>query len=323
MIIAPNWLGDAVMALPAIADVCNGSRDTTLAIAARPSVAPLFSLLRGIDDVITLPPRGPWPLAEYDAAILLPNSFHSAMSVARAGVRERCGYRTDWRGMLLTRAIDRAPAGVHQIDSYQRLTASLGFVAGPPTPRLDVPPDVRESGAALLRRAGWNGRSPIVAIAPGAAYGSAKRWPRRSFADLAAGLAEDGVVTVMVGAAADRATAAEVTSELGGRGTLIDVVGQTDIPTLAGVLANCRAVMANDSGALHLAAALGVSVSGAFGPTDERLSAPRAASPGPRVTILTHPTWCRPCALRECPLDHMCMIGIPAAEALAATRRLL
>jgi heptosyltransferase-2 len=138
------------------------------------------------------------------------------------------------------------------------------------------------------------------------------------------------VVTVMVGAAADRATAAEVARELGGRGTLVDVVGQTDIPALAGVLANCRAVMANDSGALHLAAALGVSVSGAFGPTDERLTAPRAASPEtraanrePRVTILTHETWCRPCALRECPLDHMCMIGIPAAEALAATRRLL
>ena len=330
MIIAPNWLGDAVMALPAIADVRSGTRDGSLAIAARPSIAPLFSLVRGLDDVIVLPPRGPWPLQEYEAAILLPNSFHAAMSAARAGVRERWGYRTDWRGMLLTRAIDRAPARVHQIDIYQRLTAALGFAGGPSTPRLDVPQHVRESGAALLRSAGWNGRSAVVAIAPGAAYGSAKRWPPSSFADLAAGLAEDGVVTVMVGAAADKATAVEVTRELRGRATLIDVVGQTDIPALAGVLATCRALVANDSGALHLAAALGVSVSGAFGPTDDRLSAPRAASPElrvpspeSRVTILTNETWCRPCALRECPLDHMCMIGIPAADALAATRKAL
>ena len=325
MIIAPNWLGDAVMALPAIADVRNGTRDGSLAIAARPSVAPLFSLVRGIDEVITLPRGGPWPLAEYDAAILLPNSFHSAMSVARAGVRERWGYRTDWRGMLLTRAIDRPRAGVHQIDSYPRLTASLGFESGASTPRLDVPARVSESGGALLRQAGWDGRRPLVAIAPGAAYGSAKRWPPSSFADLAAGLAEDGVATVMVGASADKTTSAEVMRELRGRATLIDVVGQTDIPALAGVLANCRAVAANDSGALHLAAALGVSVSGVFGPTDERLSTPRALDPSPKplVTILTHETWCRPCGLRECPLDHMCMIGIPAADAVAATRKML
>lgn len=326
MIVAPNWLGDAVMALPAIADVRSARPDASLAVAARASVAPLFSLVRApgkIDDVITLPARGPFdklragpsPLAGYDTAILLPNSFHSAMSVARAGVRERWGYRTDWRGMLLTRAVDRAPSGVHQIDYYQRLVASLGFANGPSTPRLEIPPAVRDAGNTLLRRAGWDGRTPLAAIAPGAAYGSAKRWPPSGFADLAAGLADDGVMTVMVGAAADRQTAAEVARELRGRATLIDVVGQTDIPTLAGVLANCRALMANDSGALHLGAALGVKVSAAFGPTDERLSAPRGA------TVLTHHTWCRPCALRECPLDHACMLGIPAAEALAATRK--
>src|SRR5207248_6966063 len=148
------------------------------------------------------------------------------------------------------------------------------------------------------------GRSALVAIAPGAAYGSAKRWPPSSFADLVEGLAEDGVATVMVGAAADRQVADEVTRELGGRATLIDVVGQTDIPALAGVLANCRALVANDSGALHLGAALGLGVTGVFGPTNDVLSAPLSH----RSAALTHHTWCRPCALRECPLDHMCMI---------------
>ena len=98
-------------------------------------------------------------------------------------------------------------------------------------------------------------------------------------------------------------------------------MGQTDIPALAGVLANCRALMANDSGALHLGAALGLPVTAAFGPTNERLSAPRTPNLEPRTTILTHHTWCRPCGLRECPLDHACMTGIPAADALAATRK--
>ncbi len=310
IIIAPNWLGDAVMALPAIADVRTGATGVSLAVAARASIAPLFTLVPGVDEVIT------GPFAGFDTAILLPNSFHSAMSVARSGVRERWGYRTDWRGMLLTRAIDR-PSGLHQIDSYQRLVAALGFANGTSTPHLEIPGDVREAGRALLGRAGWDGRTPLVAIAPGAAYGSAKRWPPSAFADLVAGLAEDGVTTVMVGAAADRATAAEVMRELRGRAIVLDVVGQTDIPALAGVLASCRAIAANDSGALHLGSALGVKTVAAFGPTDERLSAPRA------TTVVSHHTWCRPCGLRECPLDHACMLGIAAADVLAATRKAL
>lgn len=121
----------------------------------------------------------------------------------------------------------------------------------------------------------------------------------------------------MVGAPADRVTATDVTRALRGRATLIDVVGQTDVPALAGVLAQCRALTTNDSGALHLGAALGITVTAVFGPTDERLSAPRGA------TVLSHHTWCRPCGLRACPLDHACMLGVPAADVLAAARKAL
>ncbi len=326
MIVAPNWLGDAVMALPAIADVRSSRAGAPLAVAARASVAPLFALAKDagtIDEVVTLPRSGPSPLAGFDTAILLPNSFSSAMSVARAGVRERWGYRADWRRLLLTRAIERPASGLHQIDYYQRLVGALGFPGGASTPHLAIAQAVRDSSAALLRQAGWDGRAPLVAIAPGAAYGSAKRWPPSAFADLVAGLSEDGVATVMVGAAADRATAADVTRELGDRARLIDLVGQTDVPSLAGVLVNCRALAANDSGALHLAAALGVNVTAVFGPTDDRTTAPRATSLEQRAAILTHATWCRPCGLRACPLDHACMLGVPAADALAATRKML
>jgi heptosyltransferase-2 len=325
VVVAPNWLGDAVMALPAIADVRKGRPDATLVVAARASVAPVFSLAREVDEVVVLPRRGPYPLGGSDVALLLPNSFHSALMTARAGVRERWGYRTDWRALLLTRAVGRPPALTHQIDSYRHLANALGFSNGAAAPALEPKPECRAAGAETLRRAGWNAETPLVALAPGAAYGSAKCWPPSAFADLAAGLADDGVSVVLVGAEADRRTASEVSRALARRSPVIDLVGRTDIPTLAGVLLNCRALVANDSGALHLAAALGVGVSAPFGPTDERTNAPRprAASPESRAAVFTHPVWCRPCWLRECPLDHMCMRGINAADVLAATRRML
>ena len=333
--VAPNWLGDAVMALPAIADVRNGRPGASLVVAARESVAPLFSLAREVDEVVVLPRRGSYALGGSDVALLLPNSFHSALMTARAGVRQRWGYRTDWRALLLTRGVGRAPAGTHQIDSYRHLVQALGFANGSPSPVLEPTPECRAAGVESLQRAGWNGQAPLVALAPGAAFGSSKRWPPSAFADLAAGLAEDGIGVVMVGAAADRGTALEVVQALARRAPILDLVGRTDIPTLAGVLLNCRALVANDSGALHLAAALGVSVSAVFGPTDERTNAPRprepraqspeprAASPEPRAAVFTHPVWCRPCWLSECPLDHTCMRGIAAADVLAATRRML
>jgi lipopolysaccharide heptosyltransferase II len=334
VVVAPNWLGDAVMALPAIADVRRGQPDASIAVAARPSVAPLFTLVPGVDEVVALADAVPSLLADRDVALLLPNSFRSALMARRAGVRERWGYSTDWRGLLLTRGVPRPPSGLHQIDYYQHLVRALGFPTGPAAPRLDVPPALRESGASILRRAGWDGRTPIVALAPGAAFGSAKQWPPSSFADLAVGLADEGVACVVVGAAADRGTADEVSRAIDVRTRPLDLVGQTDVPALAGVLASCRALVANDSGALHLAAAIGVSVTAMFGPMDERLTAPRAASLEPgapssevrapsRVAVLTHPVWCRPCMLRECPLDHACMKGIDVPRVLDETRRML
>jgi heptosyltransferase II len=323
LIVAPNWLGDAVMSLPAMADIRRARPDATIAVGARPTIAPLFSLTRGIDDVIELRRSGPVSLPRFEIAILLPNSFHSALLAVRAGVRERWGYRTDWRGLLLTRAIDRPSAAIHQIDYYQRLTTALGFPAGASTPRIDLPDDLRAAGRKVLLAAGWNGRSPLAAVAPGAAYGSAKRWPAAAFADLIAGLSDDGVTTVMTGAAADQPVAREVVRHLGARANVIDLVDRTDIPGLAGVLVHCRTLVANDSGTLHLAGALGVSVVAVFGPTDDRLTSPRHSDGDRQAAVVTNETWCRPCALRECPLDHACMRGVEPVHVLAAARQML
>lgn len=358
VILSPNWLGDAVMALPAIADVRRAVPDVTIAVAARAVIAPLFQLVPGVDQTIVLPKPaaihevGRWrglgaelTGGDFDAALLFPNSMHAALVVARAGIRERWGYRAGWRGSLLTRAVART-SGLHQVEAYQQLVHALGFPNGPIEPRVQVPQAARDAAARLLMDDGWDGGAPLVALAPGAAYGGAKRWPPEYFGELAAGLAADGVRCVIVGSAADAATAADVARALaafasGGSadaaagltgapsarprqarhdGTrLHDLVGRTDLPTLAGVLTLCRALVTNDSGAMHLGAAAGVSVTAVFGPTDETATRPL----GDAHAVITQPVWCRPCMLRECPIDHRCMRGVGVAAVLASARRTL
>jgi heptosyltransferase-2 len=323
VILAPNWLGDAVMALPAIADVRRAWPRAEIVVAARPSIAPLFQIVTTVDGVADVEHLE----GGFDTALLLPNSFRSALLAKRAGIPERWGYRTQWRAALLTRAIEPTK-GLHQAEYYQHLVHALGIPNGPIEPRIEVSQVLRGTGARVLVEAGWDGTAPVVALAPGAAYGGAKRWPPESFASLARTFASDGVQCVMIGTSADVSTAAEVAQAFQARELahsasherrLVSLVGKTDLPTLAGVLANCRALVTNDSGAMHLAAACGVAVTAVFGPTDERATRPL----GDGHTIITHPVWCRPCMLRECPLDHRCMLGIAPADVTAAARRIL
>jgi heptosyltransferase-2 len=300
LIVAPNWLGDAVMALPAIEDLARAMPQTKLSVAARPAVAPLFTMVRSVQEVSVEPIR-PGMAA---AALLLRNSFHSALAVWRAGVPERWGYRTGFRSPLLTRGVSLPPTPLHQAEYYQYLVSSLGYPSGPLLPRLDPPPGAPAVGEEVLRAVGWDGRAPLVALAPGAAYGGAKRWPARSFAELAAALSREGIATVLIGGAGDTPAAREVKQLFPG---VLDATGRTDLPALAGVLVKCRGLVSNDSGAMHFGAALGVNVVAMFGPTDERATRPLAA---PEPVVLTHSVWCRPCLLRECPLTHACMRGI-------------
>jgi heptosyltransferase-2 len=322
LIIAPNWLGDAVMALPAIADLRRAMPDAAITVAARPAIAPLFSLVPDVDaDAGASVPDNPQH-APYDAALLFPNSFHSAWTAYRAHIPERWGYRTDWRGRLLSRAV-AAPSGVHQVEYYQQLVRALGFPSGPGEPRLTVSSDRRDAAAALLAKAGWDGRRGLAALAPGAAYGGAKRWAPERFAELAAELAADGVQSTIVGSAADRETALAVTTAFrrarNAADAPIDLTGGTDLPMLAAVLTHCRAMITNDSGAMHVAAAVGVPVTAVFGPTDESSTRPI----GDAHRVIIHSVCCRPCMLRECPIDHRCMRGIGVAAVVNAARRTL
>jgi len=301
------------MALPAMADVRRALPRTAIDAFARPSVAPLFRLVEGVREVVTGSVPGD---RQYGAALLLTNSFQTAWTAWRARVPERWGYRADWRSALLTRAVSKPADTVHQAAYYQHLTRSLGFPSGSLEPTIEAGEAERASGRQLLMEAGWDARAPLVALAPGAAYGGAKKWPAASFAALASALADDGVRSVLVGSAADAAAA-------GARGvTGLDLIGRTDLSALAGVLLQCRALVSNDSGAMHFASALGVPVVALFGPTDERVTRPLARRGGRDPVVLTHDTWCRPCLLRECPLRHRCMRGITVAEVRDAVLRI-
>ena len=143
-----------------------------------------------------------------------PNSIRSALVARQARVSERWGYRHDGRGVLLTRSVRKPRRSVHQVDYYRHLVAALGFAHGPREPRLVVPADARTSAARLLTEQGWKPGTRLLGMAPGAAYGGAKRWPDERFARVSVALARShGAATVLVGSAADAQTAVAITGK--------------------------------------------------------------------------------------------------------------
>ncbi len=346
VVFAPNWLGDAVMALPALADVRRRFPASRLAVAGRSSVIATFRWVDGVDEVVTLgSSRGPFPwsgVAEeagklgdgrFDLAVLFPNSFRSAWLASRAGIPHRWGYSRDARRFLLTKAVKARARGAHQSAYYQSLTAALGMENGPPVASLTPPAGAEPGARSLLKSLGWREDAFLVGMAPGAAYGHAKRWLPERFAELVHLVAEGGGQSVLVGSKGDIEAGTSIEEALTSRrrarsgnradGMLLNAIGRTDLETLAGVMRLCGAFVSNDSGAMHLAAALGVPLAAIFGASDERGTAPLAPGPGPaNHVILTARAWCRPCMLRECPIDHRCMSRIGAREVYEVVQRL-
>ena len=335
---APNWLGDAVMALPAMEAVRQAFGDAHVAVAAIASIAPLFAekTSAGPDSVIVLAD----PAAEvqalragsFDAILLLPNSFRSAWSARRASIPERWGYAAGLRRWLLTRPISRPRGRQHQSAYYLDLVKALNIPPVDARPHVAVRPATLARADALLAAHGLGrtakGGSRCIGFAPGAAYGHAKRWPPRMVAETIVRLSRESNVTcVIFGAGSDRDSGREIESSLPSDIRAVNLIGRTDLRLLAGVISRCAAFVSNDSGAMHLAAALGVPVVAIFGPTDERVTSPLAS--GTMVShvvmpeVLTHSVFCRPCMLRDCPIDHRCMTGITVDTVVGALSRRL
>jgi heptosyltransferase II len=309
---APNWLGDVLLSLGAVRDLRRNFPEARLDVLVKPGLAALYAAVPEVDGTLEAHGAGRDVRAvragRYDLAVLLTNSFGTAWVAWRAGVPERWGYARDGRSLLLTRAVPvpEQVRGTSQVFYYRALLGGAGLrVAANPETTLACPDDWRARGREVLGDGRW------IAVSPGAAFGTAKRWLPDRFAEAATAVArERGARVVIVGAASERAVGEQVRAALGVEGRLL--AGETTLPELVGVLANADLLLTNDSGPMHLASALDVPLVAIFGPTDARETSPV------RGRVVSEPVPCAPCMLRECPIDHRCMRGVDVARVVAA-----
>jgi heptosyltransferase-2 len=332
LIYSPSWIGDAVMSLGAVRSLRAAYRDAHIAVLTRPAVQDLYSGCEAVDEALVYDrdgdhrgPRGFFRMARalrdrrFESAILFPNAFRAAALIFAAGVPERCGYATDGRGFLLTRPVapQPRPFGRHQVHYYLDLLRLLGIPAGPPDTRLTVTKAARERALLLLADEGHVAGEPLVGIHPGATNGSAKRWLPERFAGVVERLAEAHRARVVVlGGSEERDLAREVAHHLTRPPFLL--AGRTSLAELMGVLQSLSVLVANDSGPMHVAAALGVPTVAVFGPSDERETAPA----GPSTRTVRQRVDCSPCLFKECPIDHRCMTRVEESAVYQAAMEL-
>lgn len=329
---ATNWVGDAVMSIPALAAIRGRWPNAEIAILGRAWVADLYRGQGLADRLLVFDHAGRHRgvlgrerLASelrgerFDVAVLLQNAFDAAWMAWRAAIPERIGYARDARSFLLTRAVKVPRAGelpAHESYYYLELLRCAGWIERLGTVEsieLRVDADSRERAETALRRAGSRSGAFRVALAPGAAYGSAKCWPPERYAAVADRLiAEADADVILFGTAAERAVAQRIAA--GMRHRPIVLVGETSIGELPALLSLCHLFIGNDSGAMHVAAAVGLPVVGIFGPTDPAGTAPLT----PRFQLVRQPVSCSPCFLRNCPVDHRCMRRIEVDAVYAA-----
>ena len=320
VVVAPNWLGDCVMALPVLRAIRRAHPGDSLAVLARPGGASIFRTEASADRVLER--DGVCGDARrrregaFEEAWLLPNSYRSAIAPFLAAIPRRIGYPTDHRGPLLTHAPEQPPRAAHQLRDYDALLASLGIEPDTGPPRLALSPEALANGDRALAAAGLPGSGRLARLAPGAAFGWTKRWPPERFGMLADRLADNGWKrAAVIGPGEDAlgaAAAASAKAPLPILGPDLDPAG------LAALFSRARVVVANDSGPAHLAAAVGTPVVVFFGPTDPARTAPSGAP----LRVLDRYVVCSPCFLKECPYKHECMREISAEMAFEAVREL-
>ncbi len=329
LFLGPSWLGDAVMAIPTFRALRRARPEAHVTVLARGPAADLYSAVPAIDEVIVYQQAGGIRrMAAYvgmiarlekvraDVAIVLPRSFGSAWTAFLSGAPRRIGYSAYGRAYLLTDALRRSPALLsgHRVRYMLHLLTPLGIDAPPEAPALEVPAEAALRARALLEPLLAGGIGRIAAFNPGASYGTAKQWPEERYAELARlVLAAGDFGVALVGGPGDHDVCDRVCHAVGDR-RVLDLSGQTSVPELAAVLARSALLVTNDTGAMHVAAAVGTPLVAIFGPTDPRTTPPW----GERHVLLRHPVECAPCLLRECPIDHRCMLGIEPGRVLAA-----
>ncbi|MDD3581221.1 MAG: lipopolysaccharide heptosyltransferase II [Desulfobacca sp.] len=326
---ATNWVGDAVLILPALSGLRARFPQAHMAVLAVPRVAPVFQGHPAVSEII--PYAGPdnkgrWQLIKqlrarrFDLALLFPNSFESALVAWGAGIPQRVGYNTEYRTPLLTTVI-KGPeklGHLHQVYRHLGLLRAFGKRVPMAFPKLYL--EVRELVQAqdLLTQRGIDSRQLIIGLSPGATYGTAKQWYPERFAAVADHLQREfAAQLVLLGGPGDAEVAGRIVNQM--RRPPVNLVGDTDLRTALAVIKHLALLITNDSGLMHVAAALGVPLVALFGSTDLDSTGPFT----PLATVLRHPVPCSPCLKRECPTDHRCMELITVTEVVAAARNWL
>jgi heptosyltransferase-2 len=334
LIRATNWVGDAIMALPALRAIRERFPNAQIAVVARPYVADIYRDQQICDELIAYDPGGGHAgfhgrehLAgairkqKFDVAMLLQNAFDAAWLAWRAGIPQRIGYARDGRGLLLTKAVPVPKAGEipeHEQFYYLELLRRAGWIdslSGETSISLKLPSDAKLRAEQRLLAAGTRPMALRVAVGAGASYGSAKCWPPERFAAVADRLIEEfDADVILFGTTAEKAVSSAIAAAM--RRRPIDLTGTTTIAELPTLLSQCQLFLGNDSGAMHVAAAVGLPVVAVFGPTDPFGTAPIT----PRCSIVQEKPYCSPCFLRRCPTDHRCMKKVTPDAVEAAAR---
>ncbi len=317
----PNWLGDTVMSLPVCEYLRTAYPHARIIALIR---APYGGVLEGnayVDEVIEYSHRrgvrGLLDLARtlrrlrrryFHAAVLMTNSFSSALWIALAGIPLRVGTRGQWRRWLLTHTVRPRPRDIHQRDHYVEIAARLADAPRPSPRQVTVTDEHAAWAEQFLRAHGVNSDTPIVGLNPSAGTGPAKRWLPERFAEVGRRLHDAYGATLLVfGAAHDAALTESVVRQIG-RGAH-DLAGRTTVAQLAALMARCRLFITNDTGPMHLADAVGTTVVAIFGSTN-----PVCTSPAGPATVIKKECDCAPCMRRECNRDFRCMTSITADE---------
>ena len=338
LIRATNWVGDAVMSLPAIRAVRARFPEAQVVVLARPWVADLYARETAINRVIPYSAASgfrdvPAKLGaarslraeKFDCAILFQNAFEAAAVAWLAGIPRRIGYARDGRAALLTDPIPVPKPGdiaLHQRFYYLELLSRAHLMDE--IPRVDA---IRLEGGEAAAREGKNRfeergiRLPVIGVSPGAAYGNAKRWLPERFAQAALEVAGCCGASVAVFGSPSEKELCKLVADMIERGGVSarNLAGETSLREFIEMAAACRVFLTNDSGAMHIASAVGVPTVAVFGATDDSATGPT----GPLARVVREPVECSPCLLRECPIDHRCMTRVSAQQVSGAALELL
>lgn len=323
-----NWVGDTIIVTPTIRAIRRRFPEARITAIARPWVAPLLQTNPDVDEVWEEKSSSLGNLRRmarrmrgeaFDLGFAFPNSFASALLLWSGGVKRRIGYARDGRAPLLTDPVPlrRPLLEDHEVKYYYNLLGAIGDVSEPPPSLvLEEDPDAAARIDELLESEGIAPKTPLIGINPGAFYGTAKRWAPDRFAVVARRLSEAlGGVVVITGTENERPAAQEVCEVAGCDAR--NLAGRMNLSGLISLVKRMSAFVTNDSGAMHIAAALDVPTVAVFGSTDWITTPPWSDN----AILVRRDTACAPCLLRHCPIDHRCMERVTVRDVLEAIRR--